>query len=272
MRMSIQSRRGRPFVWCRRALGSTLLASLTAISSGCGDNQSNQLAGDSQCTVGTETCTCTEGGSCDSGLTCLSGICVRAENPKACELGSEACGCTAGGSCHPGLECLSGICVSRPTPDAGVTVEWLSICETSDTCGEAMLCGSSQVSEAACTTACASDSECRNRYRTMNVLCVDSLCHPTCTEDAECPGDSTCDMEVCFVNYPETCGDGICKGLESIFNCVPDCGGCGNGQIDPGEQCDGTNLKRFGCSNLGWRTGVLRCSKECTFDTSGCTI
>lgn len=46
---------------------------------------------------------------------------------------------------------------------------------------------------------------------------------------------------------------------------------CGNGVIDPGEQCDGTNLNGFDCTNLGYTGGTLACDPvTCTFDTSMC--
>lgn len=40
---------------------------------GCEDDEDS-------CSVGSERCECTKGGSCDTGLTCLSGKCVKAEN------------------------------------------------------------------------------------------------------------------------------------------------------------------------------------------------
>jgi hypothetical protein len=46
---------------------------------------------------------------------------------------------------------------------------------------------------------------------------------------------------------------------------------CGNGVIDPGEQCDGANLNGFDCTNLGYTGGTLACDPvTCTFDTSMC--
>jgi len=46
---------------------------------------------------------------------------------------------------------------------------------------------------------------------------------------------------------------------------------CGNGMIDAGEQCDGTNLGGASCKSLGYNTdGTLACTASCTFDTSGC--
>ncbi|MBL4683726.1 MAG: hypothetical protein JKY37_03985 [Nannocystaceae bacterium] len=47
--------------------------------------------------------------------------------------------------------------------------------------------------------------------------------------------------------------------------------GCGNGSVEPGEQCDGDNLQGFDCGALGLGVGDLGCdSVTCTFDTSMC--
>lgn len=47
--------------------------------------------------------------------------------------------------------------------------------------------------------------------------------------------------------------------------------GCGNGVIDPNEQCDGANLNGFTCQTLGNAGGSLGCDPvTCTFDTSMC--
>ncbi len=49
-------------------------------------------------------------------------------------------------------------------------------------------------------------------------------------------------------------------------------GGCGNGVIDDGEQCDGGNLNGFTCTDLGYAGGTLACDPvTCTYDASGCT-
>lgn len=44
---------------------------------------------------------------------------------------------------------------------------------------------------------------------------------------------------------------------------------CGNGRLDPGEQCDGTNLFGRTCKDLGFVGGTLAC-KDCLFDNRGC--
>jgi hypothetical protein len=47
---------------------------------------------------------------------------------------------------------------------------------------------------------------------------------------------------------------------------------CGNNTIDPGEDCDGTELGGETCESLGEGTGTLGCDPmTCTYDTSMCT-
>jgi len=46
---------------------------------------------------------------------------------------------------------------------------------------------------------------------------------------------------------------------------------CGNGTIDAGEDCDGTNLNGKNCGSVGnFSGGILTCTSSCTFDTSQC--
>ena len=45
---------------------------------------------------------------------------------------------------------------------------------------------------------------------------------------------------------------------------------CGNGRLDPGEQCDGTNLFGRTCLTLGFGGGELGCRPDCLFDISRC--
>ncbi len=47
-------------------------------------------------------------------------------------------------------------------------------------------------------------------------------------------------------------------------------GFCGDGNIDPGEQCDSGNLGEASCASEGYAGGELGCNAECTYDTSGC--
>lgn len=51
---------------------------------------------------------------------------------------------------------------------------------------------------------------------------------------------------------------------------LPNCN-CGNGVIDPGEDCDGANLNGETCESLGFHSGTLTCTSSCTFNTNQCT-
>lgn len=46
---------------------------------------------------------------------------------------------------------------------------------------------------------------------------------------------------------------------------------CGNGNIDSGEDCDGSNLGGIDCRDLGFDGGTLSCRSDCQFNTSNCT-
>jgi hypothetical protein len=45
---------------------------------------------------------------------------------------------------------------------------------------------------------------------------------------------------------------------------------CGDGIVDPGEQCDGTALDGGSCVALGFNYGTLSCNSDCTYNTSQC--
>ncbi len=99
---------------------------------------------------------------------------------------------------------------------------------------------------------------------------------------------------------PAMCGNGTAEGDEAcdgndlrgetcesqgyaggILGCRPDCTdfhyaacqapeSCGDGVKNGTEQCDGADLGGQTCQTLGWDMGVLSCSANCAFNTSGC--
>lgn len=46
---------------------------------------------------------------------------------------------------------------------------------------------------------------------------------------------------------------------------------CGNGNVEPGEECDGTALDGETCTSLGFSGGTLGCTETCSFETTQCT-
>ncbi len=45
---------------------------------------------------------------------------------------------------------------------------------------------------------------------------------------------------------------------------------CGNGAVDPGEECDSSDLGGQSCTGLGYASGNLGCLADCTFDKGAC--
>jgi hypothetical protein len=80
-------------------------------------------------------------------------------------------------------------------------------------------------------------------------------------------------------NNPEICSDNIDNDLDGLIDCHDsDCANnqactttpnCGNGLIDPDEECDGPDLNGASCESLQLGTGTLTCN-ECAYDTRGC--
>lgn len=46
---------------------------------------------------------------------------------------------------------------------------------------------------------------------------------------------------------------------------------CGNGMLDAGEDCEGSELTASTCAEVGAGDGALACTAECTYDASGCS-
>lgn len=61
------------------------------------------------------------------------------------------------------------------------------------------------------------------------------------------------------------CQNGVC--VTNTTNPI-----CGNGVVESGEQCDGTNLNGQTCVSRGFTGGTLSCSGSCTFNTASCTV
>lgn len=59
-------------------------------------------------------------------------------------------------------------------------------------------------------------------------------------------------------------------GEESTGNDEPVLETCGDGVVDPGEDCDGDDLAGATCEDLGHYGGVLGCTEKCLFDVSLC--
>lgn len=127
----------------------------------------------------------------------------------------------------------------------------------------------------------------------------------TATCDANCEADfSTCSapVDLCAAQSPPWYNDGICDPCDLMGGtrdpdcdycgqadgfCIsysglygstcgrlgtpdPDCT-CGNGVVEGGETCDGTDLAGRTCASFGYAGGTLGCLSDCTPNLSACT-
>lgn len=116
-------------------------------------------------------------------------------------------------------------------------------------------------------------------------------CSSTCTFDTS---QCTTGQEVCGNNDLEAGED--CDGSDlgtatcetagnfvgGTLGCTSSCSfdtslcivgaGCGNGVLDAGEDCDGTNLGEETCTSIegNYSGGTLACANDCTFDVTDC--
>lgn len=102
---------------------------------------------------------------------------------------------------------------------------------------------------------------------------------PTCGDNVIDPGEDCDGIDL----DNATCADIVGAGSVGTLGCSASCSydisacttppSCGNGAIDPGEDCDGTNLQGQTCVGLlgAGSTGTLTCSPGCLYNATGCT-
>ncbi len=166
----------------------------------------------------------------------------------------------------------------------------LMVCEgtqwSKKPCAENTICYNSDCREK-CTP---NDSACTssNSYHKCNAMgiwvdtnCASGLvckddngeasCEGSCSEGAySCEENVLKRCESNEINVIQPCGDrATCS--ESEGRCIPN---CGNGQLNSGEECDGSVPPGASCqTEMGENyTGTLSCTSACTIDTSACTI
>jgi hypothetical protein len=104
-----------------------------------------------------------------------------------------------------------------------------------------------------------------------------------CSQAADCgdgvvQGGEQCDGANLAGNTCLSVGEGFQGGtLACATDCRFDTSGCtgqsecGNGIIESGEVCDGSNFGGATCVSLGYQGGQLQCTSACVLDESGCT-
>ena len=114
------------------------------------------------------------------------------------------------------------------------------------------------------TTACVKKKFCGDGIVNNDELCDDTKFKDNKTTCAKWNSDKYVDGNVscksdCTLNYDK------CVEKPTVK--------CGNGKIDSGEQCDGSNLNGYSCATWhpdNYTGGTLSCTSNCTFDESKC--
>lgn len=132
----------------------------------------------------------------------------------------------------------------------------------------------------------------------------------SCAQDADCPASLVCDGDSCVepggADTTTASSDGATAGDDGVTTVgddgttagddgattIGDDGGttthnggldlpggddggveCGDGVVEPPEQCDGADLNGFDCEALGYASGELTCDPvTCMLDVSDCMI
>ena len=169
--------------------------------------------------------------SCDDQDAECGSIPDTCGNTLDCGTCAEGLTCGAGGP----NQCGAGECTPTTCTQAGAECSSIS-----DGCGNILDCGT-----------CASGYSCNENVNP-----------PVCVAD-----EGSCVPETCQ-SLGLDCGTAS-DGCGGTLDCGP-CDTCGNGQIDSGEACDGSNLNGQSCASLGFDTGTLTCNSDCTLDQSQC--
>ena len=186
---------------------------------------------------------------------------------KSCE-DYQGAGATGSLSCN---NCAidSSACTAAVDPCGNGSIDTNEECDGSNlnglTCSDVL--GRSANGDLSC------DSDCK---------LVDSACTPlvidTCNNDGIKDNEEECDG----ADFGgKSCADFAGAGASGVLACdacvidYSDCeeaDPCGNGRLDDGEDCDGSNLNGKSCADvLGeGATGDLSCSAVCLFDISDC--
>ncbi len=174
---------------------------------------------------------------------CHSGICAS-PTPKA-----NGAGCKGNGECES-FNCVGGRCV--PGNRLG-----------GEACINHQECGTNKCLDGTCTGAVADagPDDAPPDRGTPDAPALDKAAPDKATPDVPAPDKATPDMPAPDKATPDTSVPDLP---------APDMSLCGNGTVDPGEQCDKTAPAGVTCVSLGFTGGSASCRKDCKVSSLGC--
>lgn len=99
-------------------------------------------------------------------------------------------------------------------------------------------------------------------------VCGDGVINGTEECDGTALGVSTCSTVGEFNGGELACSSDCTFDVSACTDEIPET--CGNGALDSGEDCDGTELGGASCDSLGYSGGDLACAADCSFDDAAC--
>lgn len=183
------------------------------------------------------------------GPYCGDGACNNGETKTTCPADCSGCG---NGLLEGSEQCDDG---ALNTDTACATPAYHNPPNTCSTCTNSCtvkivtgpFCGDGLCNNSETKTSCPEDcsgcgngivegtEQCDNGGANTNTSCTVAYHNPPLT----CSNCTTsCTLNIVTGAY---CGDGACNNSETKNTCPADCGGCGNGVIETGEQCDDGN-------------------------------
>jgi cysteine-rich repeat protein len=190
---------------------------------------------------------------CRLEFTCGNGTCETDRN-ETCALCPQDCCPCGDGACEVGKGETCGMCHEDCCPACGN-----GILDPAEQCDDGNL-----IDLDGCSRDCKDEdgiATCGNDIWESGEQC----------DDGNTVGGDGC-SETCQVDW--LCGDGACDTQfgESCQLCQSDCCPlCGNGVLNPGEECDGAQTGGLTCGSRCYEGGSLFCTAWCTLDWSGCT-
>ena len=179
----------------------------------------------------------------------------------------DAFDCSKGGDCPDDFTCVNGKCqIGSGTQCGDGIISPPEQCDGNNLNGKSCAGLSFGGGSLACKVDCSFDT---------------AGCTPTATcgdgnidageqcDGGNLNGKSCTSLGMGFTGGSLSCNPGSCTFNTAGCTSVT----CGNGNIDPGEQCDGGNLNGKSCTSLGmgFTGGSLSCTPgSCTLNTAGC--
>ncbi|HAA54434.1 MAG TPA: hypothetical protein DCE42_06740, partial [Myxococcales bacterium] len=201
--------------------------------------------------------TCKNESDCVSGEHCQNNQCIPdCQDDSECNNGES---CLSTGRCgtktQPTNNCGNGV-IDQGEECDGATLN-NQTCQTKGFDSGDIKCDATCTFDTSGCTKAQTKNDCGNGVVDQDEECDGTaLNNQTCQTKGFDSGDIKCSATCTF-------DTSTCKKSQPTND-------CGNGQIDQGEECDGTALDNQTCQTKGFDSGDIKCSAACKFDTSGC--